>query len=309
MSLAVGLEKAASLHREYGVPVLGVNHLEGHALAVRLETEVAFPYLLLLVSGGHTELIICFGVNNYRKLGETKDDAVGEAFDKGARELGLIFGTNGKQYGALLEGMASSGTVLTELSKPMIQNANFDFSFSGLKTAFRRLVALQPKPLDYDMQCNLAATYQQGLVGHLWERSRRALRWCQQNAVKVTAFVVSGGVAQNKYLQQQIEVLAKSFDLTAVFPSAQLCSDNGVMIAWAAQERLAAGFPLQHQADLARKQRWSLDPSPDRPDYLNARRYRKLQEAQAAEALSTSSAEALSGELTQTKPEGSTEEG
>ena len=248
----VGVMEAKAIALARGKPFVAVNHLEGHALTVRLEREVAFPHLLLLVSGGHCQLLRVDGVGRYRRLGTTIDDAAGEAFDKGAKLLGLPY-----PGGPAIERAALSGDASRfDLPRPMLGRAGCDFSFSGLKTALaQRVAARGDGALDDRDRNDLAAGLQAAIADCLVDRTRNALAL----SMGVTALVAAGGVASNRMLRARLAALASDAGLAFVAPSPALCTDNGAMIAWAGIERFRLG--LIDRLDFAPRPRWPLDPS------------------------------------------------
>ncbi len=241
----VGLVTGKALAHASGKPLIAVNHLEGHALSPRLaEPSLAFPYLLLLVSGGHCQLLAVDGVGRYRRLATTIDDAVGEAFDKSAKLLGL-----GYPGGPALEALAAEGDpAAVPLPRPLLGSAEPHFSFAGLKSAVARAVASAAHhPAD------IAAAFQAAAVDCLVDRTRRALA----HMPEATALVVAGGVAANRAVRGALAALADAHDLPFVAPPGWLCTDNGAMIAWAGVERFAAG--LTDPLDAPARPRWPLD--------------------------------------------------
>ncbi|MDG5488513.1 tRNA (adenosine(37)-N6)-threonylcarbamoyltransferase complex transferase subunit TsaD [Sphingomonas sp. BGYR3] len=242
----VGLVTGKALALAAGKPLIGVNHLEGHALSPRLaDADLSFPYLLLLVSGGHCQLLLVEGVGQYRRLATTIDDAAGEAFDKSAKLLGL-----GYPGGPAVERMALSGDPhAVPLPRPLVGTGEPHFSFAGLKSAVLRAVESgRHRPED------IAASFQQAAVDCLVDRTRIAL----DKADGATALVVAGGVAANKAVRGALESLAAAHGLPFVAPPLWLCTDNAAMIAWAGAERFAAG--LTDPLDLPARPRWPLDP-------------------------------------------------
>lgn len=239
----------ASVHRK---PFLAVNHLEAHALTVRLTDDVAFPYLLLLVSGGHCQVLAVRGVGQYTCLGSTLDDAAGECFDKSAKMLGLGF-----PGGPAIERAAQDGHAgRFELPMPLKGRAGCDFSFSGLKTAVRHTVeALPPGPLSDQDGKDLAASLQHAVVDHVIDRCRNAMKMTDD--LQPAAFVAAGGVAANKVLRSALEDLSAENGLPFVVPPVDLCTDNAVMVAWAGLERLRLG--MRDPLDFKPKPRWPLE--------------------------------------------------
>jgi len=246
----VGLTTAKAIAAARDLPLIAVNHLEGHALSARLTEDARFPYLLLLVSGGHCQLLIVAGVGRYRRLGTTIDDAVGEAFDKTALLLGL-----GYPGGPALERAAEAGDdAAVQLPRPMRGRPGADFSFSGLKTAVRHLIENNPAASAAD----IAAGFQAAVADVLVDRTRNAIEMARAQAPQIAALVLAGGVAANGYLRRRLGALAESQGLRLLAPPPALCTDNGAMIAWAGLERLAAG--LTDPLDVAARARWPLDP-------------------------------------------------
>jgi len=233
----VGLVTAKTLALVANKPLLAVNHLEAHALTARLTDGLDFPYLLLLASGGHTQLIAVRGVGDYVRLGGTIDDAIGEAFDKAAKLLGL-----GYPGGPEVERMAESGdSERFALPRPMLGRRTADFSLSGLKTALR-IEAERIAPLAERDVADLCASFQAAVVDVVIDRARVALRGFSDVAGRPTALVAAGGVAANGAIRRALAALAGEAGLTFVAPPLHLCGDNGAMIAWAGLERLRLGL-------------------------------------------------------------------
>jgi len=257
----VGLMTAKAVASAHKLPFVAVNHLEAHALAVRMTDTVDFPYLLLLVSGGHCQLLIVEGVGKFHRLGTTIDDAVGEAFDKTAKLLGL-----GYPGGPAVEVAAKSGDPKRfDLPRPLIGRDDCHFSFSGLKTAIRREVEKLAVPTDQD-KADLCAGFQAAAADVLIDRSRRAMDIFVRRTGGKAAFVISGGVAANKYLRERLSVLCEREGFPMVCPPPSLCTDNGAMIAWAGIERLSLG--LVDTLEAPARARWPLDP--DAPAAMGA---------------------------------------
>jgi tRNA N6-adenosine threonylcarbamoyltransferase len=252
----VGLTTAKALALATRKPFIAVNHLEAHALTARLTDGIDFPYLLLLVSGGHTQLIAVRGVGDYLRLGATVDDAVGEAFDKVAKMLGLAY-----PGGPLVEREALKGNAQRfNLPRPMIGRARPDFSFSGLKTAVR-LEAERIAPLTALDVADLCASFQGAVVDSLIDRCRAGLRLFHKEVGPCKAMVVAGGVAANGGIRRALTRFCGEFGLRLVLPPLELCTDNGAMIAWAGIERLRLG--LSDDMTFAARPRWPLDADGD----------------------------------------------
>jgi N6-L-threonylcarbamoyladenine synthase len=235
--LIVGVTTAKAIALASGKPLLAVNHLEAHALTVRLIGRVGFPYLLLLVSGGHTQLISVEDVERYRFIGGTVDDAIGEAFDKIAKMLGLAY-----PGGPEVERAAAAGEPTRfALPRPMLGRPEPNFSLSGLKTAVR-LEAESIAPLSDENVADLCASFQAAIVDIIVDRIRVAFAGLQNSAWKPRALVVAGGVGANRTIRAALEALAAETATPLVLPPPELCTDNGAMIAWAGAERLARGL-------------------------------------------------------------------
>lgn len=252
----VGLMTAKAIAAVHRLPLVAVNHLEGHALTPRLTDNVAFPYLLLLVSGGHCQLLAVEGVGAYRRLGTTIDDAAGEAFDKVAKMLGL-----GYPGGPAIERAAKNADATRfEFPRPMKGRAGCDFSFSGLKTAVRLAAeALPPGALSDKDAADLAASFQAAVVDSIADRVMRAALAFRTDYPTGTTLVVSGGVAANTALRAALTKVAEKAGLQFVAPPVALCTDNAIMIAWAGVERLKLG--LTDGLDFKARPRWPLDPT------------------------------------------------
>lgn len=246
----VGLVTGKALAHAAGKPLIAVNHLEGHALSPRLaDRDLRFPYLLLLVSGGHCQLLLVKGPGDYARLATTIDDAAGEAFDKTAKLLGL-----GYPGGPLVEQAAARGNAAAvPLPRPLVGTPEPHFSFAGLKSAVMR--AAQSGRYRTD---DIAASFQQAVIDCLIDRTRRALDRCDG----IAALVVAGGVAANGPIRAALETLAASRDLPFVAPPLWLCTDNAAMIAWAGAERYAVG--LVDDLTVPARPRWPLDPTAER---------------------------------------------
>jgi N6-L-threonylcarbamoyladenine synthase len=251
----VGLTTAKALALALNKPLIAVNHLEAHALTPRLTDHVAFPYLLLLASGGHTQLVAVKGLADYVRLGTTIDDAIGEAFDKVAKMLGL-----GYPGGPAVEAQAMSGDAARfAFPRPLQGRPEPNFSLSGLKTAVR-LEAERLAPLAAKDIRDICASFQAAVVDMVVDRTRVALRRFRDVADQSpTALVIAGGVAANLAIRRGLQRLGAETGLRIVMPPPALCTDNGAMIAWAGAERLSAG--LTDGLDFSPRARWPLDPN------------------------------------------------
>jgi N6-L-threonylcarbamoyladenine synthase len=250
----VGVMTAKAIAAVHDLPFLAVNHLEGHALTARLTDDVAFPYLLLIVSGGHCQLLLTKGVGRYRRLGTTIDDALGEAFDKTAKLLKL-----GYPGGPAVEAAARTGDPSRfDLPRPMKGREGCHFSFSGLKTAVRHAIAALPDGLDETARADMCASFQEAAADAIADRCRNAIAMARDDGVAVRDFVVAGGVAANSALRARLASLAASEKINLIVPPPRLCTDNAAMIAWAGLERLRLG--LTDELDFAPRPRWPLDP-------------------------------------------------
>ncbi len=252
--LLVGLTLAKGIALARQLPFLAINHLEGHALTPRLLGEVQFPYLLLLISGGHTQFQLVRGVGGYTRLGTTIDDALGEAFDKTAKLLGL-----GYPGGPLVEIFALRGDAKRfSLPRPLKGRAGCDFSFSGLKTAVRE-TAEDVGNLSEQDKADLCASFQLAVAETMQDRLRKAFAMFRDMCPDILnpTLVVAGGVAANKTLRAMMETTTSENGFALSVPPFHLCTDNAAMIAWAAAERLALG--LTDEQNAAVKPRWPLD--------------------------------------------------
>jgi N6-L-threonylcarbamoyladenine synthase len=254
--LMVGLITAKAIAATHRLPLLAVNHLEAHALTVRLIAEQDFPYLLLLISGGHCQLLVVEGVGRYRRLGTTLDDALGEAFDKAAKLLDLGF-----PGGPAIEHAALTGEPTRfRLPRPMQGQPGCHFSFAGLKTALRQQAErLGPPALEAPLVNDLAASFQEAAIDALIDRTGHGLDSFIESGPPQPTLVVAGGVAANVSIRARLEDLAKGRGVDLVIPPPALCTDNAVMVAWAGLERLALG--LNDPLDVPARARWPLDPA------------------------------------------------
>ncbi len=249
----VGLMAGKGMALATGKPFVAVNHLEAHALTARLTSGVAFPYLALLASGGHTQILAVKGVGDYARLGATMDDAIGEAFDKTAKMLGLPY-----PGGPAVEAAARMGDAERfPLPRPLMGRPNADFSLSGLKTAVRQAAeaAAPLRPQDVN---DLCASFQAAVVDVVEDRMRVGLKLFRQR-LKATprAIVIAGGVAANSAIRAALARFCAEAGLPLVAPPQKLCTDNGAMIAWAGVERLRLG--LRDPLDAPARPRWPLD--------------------------------------------------
>ena len=254
--LIVGLMTAKAIAAAANKKLIAVNHLEGHALTARLTDGVAFPYLLLLVSGGHTQIVAVRGVGDYQRWATTIDDALGEAFDKTAKMLGLPY-----PGGPNVEKAAKTGdTSRFAFPRPMKGSAQPDFSFSGLKTAVRQ-AASAIAPLSEQDVCDICASFQAAVTDALGDRVIRALNRFRESfpGEKNPTLVVAGGVAANRSIKSALESLCAEHGFAFVAPPLKLCSDNAAMIAWAGIERLRAGIAEENAFDFVPRSRWPLD--------------------------------------------------
>jgi N6-L-threonylcarbamoyladenine synthase len=235
----VGVMTAKAIASVTGKPFIAVNHLEGHALTVRLTHEVAFPYLLLLVSGGHCQFLVVEGVGRYSKLGGTIDDALGEAFDKTAKMLGMDY-----PGGPAVEKQARSGNERAySFPVPMKGREGCNFSFSGLKTAIRmKIREMEQEGISEQQKADLCASFQYTVSECITDRAKAAMRLFLQRHPHGRHFVLAGGVAANQYLRGKLERLVEDYGLALVAPPVALCTDNAAMIAWAGMERFQLGL-------------------------------------------------------------------
>ncbi|PYE88924.1 tRNA (adenosine(37)-N6)-threonylcarbamoyltransferase complex transferase subunit TsaD [Phyllobacterium leguminum] len=252
--LIVGLMTAKALALAADKPFHAINHLEGHALTARLTDNLAFPYLLLLVSGGHTQMILVRGLGQYERLGTTIDDALGEAFDKTAKLLGLPYPGGPAVERAALAGDPKRVT----LPRPLKGESRLDFSFSGLKTAVRQ-AATELAPLSDQDVADICASFQRAVADTLADRVSRSLARFRERFPETAepALVVAGGVAANKALRAMLEKLCAENGFRFLAPPHELCTDNAAMIAWAGAEHAANGDG--DSLDIAPRSRWPLD--------------------------------------------------
>ncbi len=254
--LIVGLTTAKAIAAASGKRLVPVNHLEGHALTARLTDGIEFPYLLLLVSGGHTQIVHVEGVGRYQRWASTIDDALGEAFDKTAKLLGLPY-----PGGPSVEKAAKGGNPRRfAFPRPLKGEARPDFSFSGLKTAVRR-EASALAPLGEDDIADICASFQQAVTETLSDRVKRSLERFRETHpdIETPALVVAGGVAANQAIRTALDTLCDKTGFRLIAPPIRLCGDNAAMIAWAGLERLKAELSEDDALGFAPRPRWPLD--------------------------------------------------
>jgi N6-L-threonylcarbamoyladenine synthase len=273
----VGSMMGKAIAAARNLPFISVNHLEAHALTARLTHNVDFPYLLLLASGGHCQLLLVRGVGEYRLMGRTIDDAVGECFDKCAKMLGL-----GYPGGPLIEQAAKQGNPNAfPLPRPMLGRPGCDFSFSGLKTSVRTniekernlslakgRVGVMPEntSLPPTFIADMSASLQAAIADSIADRSRHAFAALKAESQPLTSFVAAGGVAANHYLRARLSGIAEENNVAFASPPPTLCTDNGVMVAWAGLERFRLG--LIDSLDAPARPRWPLEEVRAKQDSL-----------------------------------------
>jgi len=255
----VGLTTAKAIALVHNTPLIAVNHLEAHALTPRLTDGLAFPYCLFLASGGHTQIVAVVGIGDYVRLGTTVDDAMGEAFDKVAKMLGLPY-----PGGPQVEQAAKDGDAARfAFPRPMLGRADANFSLSGLKTAVRneasRIESISPKDIS-----DLCAGFQAAVLDSTADRLSVGLKLFRERFGAPTALVAAGGVAANQAIRAALDDVAKAAGTNLVMPPPALCTDNGAMIAWAGAERLALG--MIDGMDSAPRARWLLDANVSVPE-------------------------------------------
>jgi len=251
--LTVGMNAAKAIAGSMNKPFIAVNHLEGHALSPKINKKLDFPYLLLLISGGHTQFLEVEGVNKYKRLGTTIDDALGEAFDKTAKLLGIEF-----PGGPVIEEWAKKGNEkFFNLPKPIFKKGGCNLSFAGLKTAVLRA---SKKLKNEKEKYHLAASFQKTVNEILYEKTKISMEEFLKNKEnKENIFVIAGGVASNLSIRKNLIKLAKEKNFKSIFPPINLCSDNAAMIAWAGIERYKIN--LIDNLEFPSKARWPLDSS------------------------------------------------
>ena len=251
--LTVGLNIGKAIAGSLGKPFVAVNHLEGHALSPKIDNKIKFPYLLLLISGGHTQFLEVNGVNSYKRLGTTIDDALGEAFDKTAKLLGIEF-----PGGPKIEQWAKKGDEnYFKLPKPIYKKGGCNMSFAGLKTA---VLKITKKIKNSKEKYHLAASFQKTINEILYEKTKVAMsEFLKNKKNKQNTFVIAGGVARNLSIRKNLSKLAIEKNFISIFPPINLCSDNAAMIAWAGIERYKIN--LVDNLEFPSKARWPLDSS------------------------------------------------
>lgn len=258
--VVIGVMAGKALALALNKPFIAINHLEGHALAARLTNDITYPYLLLLVSGGHCQILIVKGVGEFERLGTTIDDAAGEAFDKVAKMLNL-----GYPGGPMIEKMAATGNEKRfVLPRPLYHSGDCNLSFSGLKTAVRKIIEsyapdnnIEHAILSKQDTADICAGFQMAATDCLLHKLQKAIAIFKIKYPHGKDVVVSGGVAANTYLRQHLKTLAETEGLTFSAPPIKFCTDNGVMIAWAGMERALKG--LYDDLDFKPRPRWPLD--------------------------------------------------
>ena len=251
--LTVGLNAGKAIAGSLKKTFVAVNHLEGHALSPKINKKIKFPYLLLLISGGHTQFLEVNGVNSYKRLGTTIDDALGEAFDKTAKHLGIEF-----PGGPNIEKWAKKGNEnYFKLPKPILKRGGCNLSFAGLKTA---VLKISKELKNQEEKYHLAASFQKTINEILYEKTKIAMdEFLKNKKDKESTFVIAGGVASNFSIRENLTKLSKEKKFNYIFPPKNLCTDNAAMIAWAGIERYKIN--LVNNLEFASRARWPLDSS------------------------------------------------
>ncbi len=250
--LLVGVTFAKTMASILEKPLIGINHLEGHALTIRMIQKISFPYLLLLVTGGHTQLLIVKGVGDYERLGTTVDDALGEAFDKTAKSLNL-----GYPGGPIIEKLAELGDGSSiSFPRPLYNSKEMNFSFSGLKTAVKQEID-SSLPINEKLRSNICASFQDSVIDILENKLQMAVEYFKKNYSNDVDVVLAGGVASNKAIFSSINSMSKKKNFNVHVSPKELCTDNAAMIAWAGIERMNSGN--FHQESVTIRTRWPLD--------------------------------------------------
>lgn len=249
--LIIGSTIAKSMAIASKKPFYPINHLEGHALSVQINHKINFPYLLLLITGGHTQIYIVKNVNNYILLGSTIDDSVGEAFDKVAKMLGMPY-PGGKH----IEKKALLGEDIFKLPRPLINSKDLNFSFSGLKTATKieidKLIKINKKNIN-----NICASFQKAVIDILLSKTQMSIDYSIRKKLNINNVVTAGGVAANKAINKSLSVLCKKNNLELLSPPIDLCGDNAAMIGWACLQRYNLG--LKGNINFKPRSRWNLE--------------------------------------------------
>ncbi len=251
-ALLVGTNYAKSLAITSKKPFFAVNHLQAHVLVSRMNTKINFPFLCLLVSGGHCQILLVLEYNKFKVIGETLDDAVGEVFDKIARELGYSY-----PGGPIIEDLAKKGKgkYKFNLPKPLLNKNTCNLSFSGLKTSVRRII---DSGITKEQEPDLALSFQRTVCECLLSKVELAINRCTKKGLNLDTFVLSGGVASNSFIRQKFKVLCKKKNITFNAPDKKLCVDNATMVAWAALEMIVKGR-IYSKIHLSPNPRWRLE--------------------------------------------------
>tara|TARA_R110002126_G_scaffold3263_1_gene18362 strand:- start:57822 stop:58946 length:1125 start_codon:yes stop_codon:yes gene_type:complete len=275
----VGMMAGKAIAAAHQLPFIAVNHLEAHLLTARLSDDAPMPYLCLLVSGGHSQLLIAEDIGTYKRIGTTLDDALGEAFDKTAKMMGLPY-PGGPHLQKLAEDYIARCTdegrrpediiAAYNLPHPLVRHQNMDFSFSGLKTAMRNHIdKIAGQEINPHQAQELAYCFHQAIIGVLNNKVGRAIAYYKTQygeALKANnikpSLVIAGGVAANRFIRAALEDLTQGHEMSLIAPPIQLCSDNGAMIAWAGWERFNRG--MIDELDFAARPRWPLDPTAEK---------------------------------------------
>ena len=251
-SLIVGVMIAKGISSVTNKPIIEVNHLEAHALIIRMFYEIDFPFLVLIISGGHCQFLIAHDVGHYCKLGSSLDDSLGEVFDKVARMLNL-----GYPGGPIIEKKSLMGNGKRFiLPRALVHRSGCDFSFSGIKTAVKNIIANQ-QCIDHELVCDISASFQDCVGDILVNRIRNAMLISRSIDHKISKLVVAGGVAANQQLRNRILMYARDNSFEVLYPPGKLCTDNGIMVGWAGIENLAKGYTSN--LDFTPKARWPLE--------------------------------------------------
>lgn len=257
----VGTVFAKSIASILKKPFIAVNHLEAHALTSRISNNLDFPFLLFLLSGGHCQILKVLGVGKYKKISETIDDALGECFDKVAQMIGLEY-----PGGPKIEELAKNGDENRfKFSKPLIDNtgkkrdekSKFLFSFSGLKTCVRTEIEKLNTELTEKDKCDISASFQKTIVDILKNRLENVFKKLEEENINLNNLVIAGGVSANQYIKSELTEFCKKYNYNVITPPLKLCTDNGVMVAWAGLERFKLG--LVSKLDVCPKARWELE--------------------------------------------------